>query len=430
LLWRAGFGPAPGQAEELAKLGLEGAVYSLTRPGGAELRGPTPTDDAGLPLAPADKAHHDQLSWLDRMLRSSQPLVERIAYIFHDWFATSNASVSHSGNMLAQIDKFRTLGLGSFHDLLVAVTGDPAMLSWLDGIHNYKGHLNENYAREMMELFTLGADRGAYTESDVRGMMRALTGWRAFTTGPNTGNVFAFQDGYHEHSVKTIFGASGDFNYLDACRMAVHHPAHPSFFVRKLWSYFISELPSAETQADLERIYTSSGFVVRPVVERILMDPALYTGQPIVKPPVVFLVGMLRSVRPRIDTVRWADLCAQAGQRLLNPPDVDGWDFSRWLTTQTVRGRWLLVHECLNALKLDPAAATYDGNEAADAAVARALAFWQLREVSPETRAELERFASEVLAPLTSTSERSRLAAMRQNALRHLVAVSPDYQIA
>ncbi len=169
LLNRAGFGPVPGQAEQLATLGLVGAVQSLTRPGGsATLSGPAPVDDDGNPIAPADAWGHDHLWWLDRMVRTDQPLVERMALVFHDWFATSIDGVSKQQQMIDQSNLFRAACFGSFLDLFKAVTVDPAMLQWLNGNENRKSAPNENYAREMMELFTLGADRGAYSEDDIR----------------------------------------------------------------------------------------------------------------------------------------------------------------------------------------------------------------------------------------------------------------------
>ena len=113
------------------------------------------------------------------MVRSNRQLVERMALVFHDWFATSNDNVDHQQRMIDQSNLFRAGCFGSFPTLLENVTKDPAMLQWLNGIENTKRHPNENYGREMQELFTLGADRGAYTETDVREAARALTGWRA-----------------------------------------------------------------------------------------------------------------------------------------------------------------------------------------------------------------------------------------------------------
>src|SRR6266566_6670386 len=177
LLWRAGFGPRKGEAEALAKLGLDGAVRALANPGREQLVGPAPKDEKGRPLAPYDAWGHDHVWWLDRMVRTSRPLVERMALVWHDWFATSNASVDSQRLMLNQNELFRLHGLGSFDDLLLDVTKDPAMLLFLNGTDNSKSSPNENYGREMMELFTLGAGRG-YSERDVREQARALTGFR------------------------------------------------------------------------------------------------------------------------------------------------------------------------------------------------------------------------------------------------------------
>src|SRR5919197_4029659 len=138
LLWRAGFGPRKVEAEKLAKLGLEGAVHKLTNPGRERLRGPRPHDDEGRPLAPNDAWGHDQLWWLDRMVRSSRPLVERMTLVWHDWFATSRDGVPSQKLMLRQNGLFRRHALGSFEQLLVGVTQDPAMLLWLNGSENSK----------------------------------------------------------------------------------------------------------------------------------------------------------------------------------------------------------------------------------------------------------------------------------------------------
>ena len=158
LLWRAGFGPRVGEAEELAALGLAGAVHKLTNPGAEHLVGPEPRTEHGARLSPYDVWGQDHVWWLDRMVRTSRPLVERMALTWHDWFATSNEGVGSQRLMLNQNELFRSRGLGSFHDLLLAVTQDPAMLLWLNGAQNSKTAPNENYGREMMELFTLGAE--------------------------------------------------------------------------------------------------------------------------------------------------------------------------------------------------------------------------------------------------------------------------------
>jgi uncharacterized protein (DUF1800 family) len=252
LLWRAGFGPRPGDAKALAAKGLQAAIQSLTRPSGtATLNGPEPHDEDGNPLAPTDAWGHDHLWWLDRMVRSDQPLIERMTLVWHDWFANSNDSVNSAKMMLDQNELFRQNALGNFKTLLLSITKDPAMLVFLNGIENHKGDPNENYAREVMELFTLGADRGAYTEDDVREMARSFTGFDADWDDTLGLINFRFDPRKHDTLNKTVFGKTGNWDWQDACRLCVEHPLHPSFFVTKLWSYFIPTAPTAATQQRL-----------------------------------------------------------------------------------------------------------------------------------------------------------------------------------
>lgn len=428
LLWRAGFGPRRGEAEALARLGLDDAVHTLTYPGREHFVGPQPKDDKGLPLAPYDAWGHDHVWWLDRMVRTSRPLVERMALVWHDWFATSNTGVGSQRLMLNQNQLFRAHGLGSFHDLLLNVTRDPAMLLWLNGSDNSKRSPNENYAREMMELFTLGAGRG-YTEEDVRQQARALTGFRN-DWRQGVGSVdFRYDPERHDPGIKTIFRKRGAFTWRDSVRMSVAHPDHPSFFVRKLWSYFVAGTPDAATQRGLERLYVSTGHQVRPVVTAILKHPVLYEGARLVKSPVVYTAGLLRRIGRPIDTTSWAWIADMAGQRLFYPPNVAGWDDSRWLDTATWRGRWWTAQNVLRPYALDPGTASqpYD----AAALVEGALAFWRHPALSPQTHAALLAFARAALADAgTQSWKRKQYPVMTQNALRQLIAVSPELQTA
>jgi len=336
LLWRAGFGPRPGEARALARRGLREAVLSLTRPGPERLHGPAPRDENGKPLAPEDAYGHDHLWWLDRMVRTDQPLVERMTLVWHDWFATSNAGVGSQRLMLAQNRLFRRLALGTFEKLLLGVTRDPAMLVWLSGNQNTKDSPNESYARELIERFTLGADRPGFTERDVREQARALTGWMNDFSPERGPYYFRFVPCLHDYGFKTIFGQTGAFDWKDSCRLCLRHPNHPSFFVGKLWSYFVAGPPPAETQAALECLYVSSGYAIRPVLEAVLMHPQLYLGPRLVKPPVVYTAGLLRAFGRGIDTSAWLWLGALSGQQLFYPPNVSGWDESCWLDAETV----------------------------------------------------------------------------------------------
>jgi hypothetical protein len=427
LLDRAGFGAVPGQDEQLASLGLLAAVHSLTRPSGAAgLHGPAPVDDDGAPLAPADAWGHDHLWWLDRMVRSDQPLVERMALVLHDWFATSLAGVSKQQQMIDQSELFRSACFGSFLGLFEAVTVDPAMLQWLSGSGSTKWAPNENYAREMMELFSLGADRGAYSEQDIREQARALTGWRNDWSAELGSHNFRFQPSRHDTGVKTVFGRSGNWEWRDACRLCVEHPLHPSFFVEKLWSYFVAGPPSATVRDGLIGTYRDSGWQIRPVLEAILLSPELYEGAPLVKPPVVQLASALRRLGRGIDTEAWVWLCDSAGQVLFWPPNVSGWDDSRWLDTSTTRARWNLTHYVLAHVRVDAWGEPYSTTETPEEALDRALATWDWPTLRPEHREELLDFARRSEQTIVAGWQQGPYRAMRQNALLQLIGAGPD----
>jgi uncharacterized protein (DUF1800 family) len=425
LLWRAGFGPRKGEVEALARLGLDGAVRSLTHSGPEKLVGPKPGDDKGRALAPRDAWGHDHLWWLDRMARTSRPLVERLTLVWHDWFATSVDGVGSQKLMLDQNNLLRRLALGSFETMLSAITKDPAMLLWLSGTENSKWSPNENYARELMELFTLGAGRG-YSERDVREQARALTGfandWRQGAGSVN----FRFERDRHDTGLKRVFGKSGRFDWEDAVRLCLRHPSHASFFVDKLWGYFIPVAPDTATRRSLEGMYRK-GFQIRPVVEAILRHPALYTGPRMVKPPAVYNAGLLRARGRGIDTLAWAWLSGESGQRLFRPPNVSGWDDERWLDTATFRGRWEVANYASQPYSLtDKQSASLPSEPRA--LVADAIAFWGSPTLRPATRAALVGFAARAMSDADAKWKRTSYRFLTANALRQLVVMSPDYQ--
>ena len=428
-----------GEAAALAKTGMQAAVYSLTRPGAETFSGPEATDDSGLPLAPTDSYGHDHLWWLDRMVRTNQPLVERMALVFHDWFATSNDKVGQPQLMIDQTNLFRNQWSGSFRTLLENVTQDPAMIVWLDAADNSKNSPNENYGREMMELFTLGADRGAYTETDVRELARAFTGFD-YDWSTTLGNYnFRYVAGRHDTGTKSVFSyapfniAPGGWTWQDACRLVVEHPLHASFFVNKLWGYFIPTAPSADTLASLVSTYTSGGYAIRPVLEAILMHPDLYRGQAMVKPPAVYLAGLMRSSGTFVHDEQWVWLSGMMGQQLFYPPNVSGWDDKRWLDTNTMRGRWVTANGVLDDHADDPWDDTpyADLTETAPVALERALACWDYPPLRAEQQTELLNFSTNAWKPYVSLAswQANSYRSLRQNGLRQLIAVSPDLQV-
>ena len=424
LLWRAGFGPRPGEARKLAHKGLKRAVLSMTRPKGrAKLIGPKPHVDDGLPLAPGDAWGHDHLWWLDRMVRSNQPLVERMTLVWHDWFATGD--VGQDALNLRQNELFRRKSMGSFRDLLVSVTRDPAMLVWLSGTENTQWAPNENYAREVMELFTLGADAG-YTEKDVREQARSLTGWTN-DWDENVGrNNFHYDLERHDPGRKKVFGQSGKFDWRDSCDLCLNHPAHDDYLVRRLWSHFIPTRPPKKTLRQLKRIYRKKRRSIRPLLEAILMHPALYQGPRMVKPPVVQIAGMLRARREGVQRESWIWISDDAGQRLFQPPNVAGWDEDRWLDTARVSGRWSAAANVVDGQRVDDD--NYSETESAAKAVQKALRFWGNPTLTLQTEKELLRFARRVEGAAEAEWQQGTYRGLRQNALRMLVATSPDLQ--
>jgi uncharacterized protein (DUF1800 family) len=427
LLWRAGFGPKPGDARRLARLGLDRAVASLTRPAGAaRLIGRPPHDEHGQPLDPLNVWGHDHCWWLDRMVRSNQPLIERMTLIWHSWFATS-IEASNARLMISQNKMMRARALGTFHDLLLEVTRDPAMLLWLSGNENTKYSPNENYAREVMELFTLGADRGAYTQQDVRQQARALTGFHNDWSDSGPSN-FRYDPKLHDSGVKRIFGHSGRFDWRDTCRLCVQHPLHPSFVVSKLWGYFVGVNVPAGVRLALERTYVGSGYEIRPLVGAILRHPLFYEGPRMVTPPVVYIAGLLRAQGRTIETDAWSWISQQAGQLLFQPPNVAGWDYRHWLDTSRWAGRFTAVTYAMQGHVIDTSARSYPIAENPTEALASALGYWHEPALSPATRRNLLAFSRRAQDGIKADWEQVTFRILRQNALRALIPTTPDWQ--
>lgn len=430
LLWRAGFGPRPGEADELAGLGLRGAVDRLLHPPSQGLTGPGPTNGKGGGIYPEHVWGHDHLWWLDRMVRADAPLIERMTLIWHDWFATSRAGVPGARLMLDQNQLLREHCMGTFRELTIRVTKDPAMLVWLSGASSTAQAPNENYARELMELFTLGTQAG-YSERDVREQARALTGWTTTWrkgTGPTN---FRFDRRLHDRGRKRVFRRTGTYDWRDAVQLCIDHGAHPGYVVRKLWSYFIPTAPSRADERALARLYRDTGTEIRPVLEAILLHPALHAGPRMVKPPVVHAAGMLRALGRGVDSESWVWLNQSSGQQLFIPPNVAGWDDQRWLDTATWRGRWKAVSHASAPWEVKSDAeylALAGPDETPAAAVDRALAFWGAPAITEATRGQLLAFAADCDRLADKPWKRRQFPRVRQHALRQLIASSPDYQ--
>jgi uncharacterized protein (DUF1800 family) len=429
LLWRAGFGPRPGDVRRTVALGLDGAVASLTRPAGpARLVGRSPHGEHGRPLDPFDVWGDDHCWWLDRMVRSDQPLRERMTLIWHSWFATSLDGGPTQRLMLRQNEMMRRHWLGNFHALLRDVTCDPAMLLWLNGVENNRWSPNENYGREMMELFTLGQGRG-YGQHDVREQARALTGFRNAWSNARGPHDFRYDPALHDDGVKTVLGHRGRFDWRDSCRLCVEHWAHPSFMVAKLWSLFVAEPPPADAQRALERAYVASGYETRPIVEAILRHPLFLEGERMVLPPVVFCAGMLRALGRTVQTDAWAWIGSLTGQKLFEPPNVAGWDYADWLDTARWAGRLTAVNYALGDSVLDASHdRRYPADETPGEALQAALAHWGDPPLGPTTERHLLDFSRRAARSIHAAWERVPDRVLRQNALRVLIPISPEWQ--
>ena len=313
------------------------------------------------------------------MVRSNHQLDERMTLIWHDWFATSNDGVGNQKLMVAQNEMLRQKCLGSFRGLLYNVTVDPAMLVWLSGDGSDKRAPNENYGREMMELFTLGAG-ARYTETDVREQARALTGFTSDWSEAEGQHNFHFEDKRHDNDPKTIFGKTGNFGWQDSCNLCIDHPDHAAFFVQKLWSYFVPVPLTGKNLKAFISLYKRKGYRVRPVVQAILMHPAFYKGPGMIKPPIVFTAGLLRAQNAGITSDAWAWLSEQTGQRLFYPPNVAGWDDDAWLDTGRFRGRWNVARHATEDVLLDPGdnkdAKNWDPDETPEQAYKNVMNFW------------------------------------------------------
>jgi uncharacterized protein (DUF1800 family) len=330
--------------------------------------------------------------------------------------------------MINQNWTLRNLCLSSFPRMLTAITVDPAMLIYLSLSGSTKEDPNENYARELQELFTLGVDDG-YTEDDVREQARALTGWtNSWNADTGQPDDFHFDAALHDDGIKVIYGQRGNFDWRDSLRLVLHHPSHPKYFVTKLWSYFSAEPLSARDTKSAEHLYLSSGKQIRPLVEAMLMHPLVHAGQRMIKPPIVQLAGMLRGIGRYIDTDAWAWESSEIGQMPFYPPNVSGWDATRWLNTGTWLARFNLTAEVIGSQRvLDPSTAKVVADPTA--LTKQAIEFWGAPTISGPTRAALSDYARAAAIDAASASwERDQYPVLALNALRALVVVTPDYQ--
>jgi uncharacterized protein (DUF1800 family) len=387
LLRRVGFGAGPGEVEQYAELGYATALDRLInyesvydgvddligKPGHVAL---TVTGR----LAPESNIAHARQRWLFRMVHTERPLQEKMALFWHNHFATGYTKVSGDIGALdgtramaakpsetpsglpGQIELFRANAVGNFRNLLQAVAKDAAMVVWLDGRSNVKAKPQENFAREVMELFTMGV--GNYVEADVYAGARVFTGWNLSRVGgvADTGYYrFGYDSRNHETTAKEFTfpiypnggktiparsAADGMQDGIDLLDAVVRHPATGPRLARKLYGYFVNEVdtPDAKLIADMASDYYSSGFEIKPMLIRLFVSPQFTDPSNYFKRyswPAEFVVRSIKEMGWTGFSVNDAlNPLITMGQQLFEPPDVSGWDLGQsWFTSGAMLGR-------------------------------------------------------------------------------------------
>ena len=348
---RAAFGATLDELQTAVREGPDRAIAAL-------LQGRPDADADALwttmsrTIAAANNGEQLPALWLYRMLYSPHPLREKLTLFWHNHFATSNLKVQNAGYMLGQYELMRRHAQGNFRTLLTEMSRDPAMLVWLDTIQSQRNQPNENYARELMELFSLGIrnarrpEQRNYTEDDIRQAARAFTGWRI----ENGRGIFRERD--HDGGAKTVLGRTGVWRADDIVRICLEQESAPYYITRKLFRFLVSDSiePTPELLEPLASEFRRSDFDFRRWLERIIRSNLFFSSQAYrskIKAPVDFVLGLVRGLEGHraaearagqggVGTLELAKAMEGLGQRLFYPPSVAGWDGGRaWLNGQT-----------------------------------------------------------------------------------------------
>ncbi len=360
LLFRAGFGARPAEINAAVAKGLPGTVADLlggpTRP----LPAPTWLADA-MAVKPRDLKEMDPdqrqsmrresrqrlgelaAGWLEFMISAPTPadmLHEKMSFFWHGHFATSSRKVKAGPLIYRQIKLFHDHALGNYGGLLKAIIRDPAMLRYLDNIRNRKGNPNENLARELMELFSLGP--GNYSEQDIKEGARALTGYSVIPY------QFRFKRFQHDNGVKTILGQTGVFDGEDFVRIILDQPACAEFMTRKLWSHFAGSHLPPNVVDELASTFRRSDYDIRSLLTAMFRHPAFYSPAVtagMIKSPVQLVVGTARTLDLDVAApIFYLRMLMMMGELPYQPPNVKGWPAGRaWIDTSRLVTRYTFV---------------------------------------------------------------------------------------
>ncbi|GCE27854.1 hypothetical protein KDA_33380 [Dictyobacter alpinus] len=348
LLRRTGFGVHPDDLASYTSLGYEGAVNKL-------LNYQQVSDQAleqRLTTAKLDlnKAPSQQQWWLLRMAGTQRPLQEKMTLFWHGVLTTNYQKIGGPSvytRMIVQNNFLRTHAFDTFDNILLGITSDPAMLFYLDLTRSRKNAPNENYARELMELFTLGI--GHYTQADVTAAAAALTGWH--TKGGTS--VAQYNPRDHSNKEVTFLGHTGQLNYKDVIQILANHPAAAAFLCRKLFTFFAYENPSNDDLAPLIDTYNKSNHNVGAVMKTLLLSPQFTSDKAYrarVKSPTEFVVGSYRALDAQTSGKELPAQTTILGQTIFGPPNVAGWPGDKVSATWLNGGTWLSRLNYLNLL--------------------------------------------------------------------------------
>jgi hypothetical protein len=361
LMRRAGFGATREELEMRVAKGYEATVEELLSPDVAQ---PAADDYALLryqpaALLPGGQPPMGNVNWLYHLVNTKRPLEEKMALFWHHVFATGNSKVDNYDQLLEQIELFREHGMGNYRELLSLVSTNPTMMFWLDNQQNHGNAVNENWGRELLELFSLGA--GNYTETDVRECSRAFTGWTFETKIPRLpyGRFpwkFEYRPEDHDDGEKVFLGHKGRFNGEDILDIVVQQPACGKFICRHLYNFFVADEPQVpawpiepptnqQAVDQMVETFRDSKFDIRPML-RLVFNSDWFKNARFqhVKSPAEVVVSTLRFVGgheiPRPGYGELSMNTAYMGQDLLNPPSVEGWHTGKeWINSGSLMAR-------------------------------------------------------------------------------------------
>lgn len=348
LYWRAGFGLSPAEWAEKKPMPLRKAVDELF----SQARKPAllPVPELDLPSEPRmldreqiqerqrmerQRVLESNFSWLQRMANPQEPaLLERMTLFWHGHFA---CDIDNSVLAVQYLNTLRSHALGKFRDLVVAIAREPAMIRYLNNQQNRKDQPNENFARELLELFTIG--RGNYTETDIKEGARAFTGWSSTLRGE-----YIFRPGQHDYDRKTFFGKTGNFDGTDIIDLILERKETALFIVKKIYRYFVNETGPEERIHALALEFYASGYDISRLMQTIFGSDWFYLPENMgnkIKSPVELLAGMIRSLGLQFEDGLGAVFIQRAlGQVLFHPPNVAGWPGGKsWIDNSTLMTR-------------------------------------------------------------------------------------------